>query len=155
MLKYSKIPVCQQRKIPRNHNPFLLFQSKVLVCSQQFKKKQLKPNKKMKPNFVESLAIFQNPNVTLLSLDLLGSMEYKISYRTYLDPYNNVFGEENWLIILIVVFSCLYCIFGMCLALGIILFEKYGLNPGDRQLVDMVRYTHPILKAIVNLIPNN
>ena len=115
----------------------------------------------MKPNFVESLAIFQNPNVTfqnpnvtLLSLDLLGSMEYKISYRTYLDPYNNVFGEENWLIILIVVFSCLYCIFGMCLAFGIILFEKYGLNPGNRQLVDMVRYTKPLWKAIVNLIPN-
>ena len=93
----------------------------------------------MKLNFVESLAIFQNPNITLLSLD----------------PYNNnAFGEENWLIILIVVFSCLYCIFGMCLALGIILFEKYGLNPGDRQLVDMVRYTHPLLKAIINLIPN-
>ena len=93
----------------------------------------------MKLNFVKSLAIFENPNITLLSLD----------------PYNNnAFGEENWLIILIVVFSCLYCIFGMCLALGIILFEKYGLNPGDRQLVDMVRYTHPILKAIVNLIPN-
>ena len=91
----------------------------------------------MKPNFGESLANFQNPNVTLLSLD----------------PYNNnAFGEENWLIILIVVFSCLYCIFGMCLALGIILFEKYGLNPGDRQLVDMVRYTHPLLKAIVNSI---
>ena len=111
-------------------------QSKVLVCSHEFKKKQLKPNKKMKPNFGESLAIFQNPNVTLLSLD----------------PYNNTFGEQNWLIILIVVFSCLYCIFGMCLALGIILFEKYGLNPGDRQLVDMVRYTHPLLKAIVNSI---
>ena len=111
-------------------------QSKVLVCSHEFKKKQLKPNKKMKPDFVESLAIFQNPNVTLLSLD----------------PYNNTFGEQNWLIILIVVFSCLYCIFGMCLALGIILFEKYGLNPGDRQLVDMVRYTHPLLKAIVNSI---
>ena len=114
-------------------------QSKVLVCSHEFKKKQLKPNKKMKPNFVESLAIFHKPNVTLLSLD----------------PYNNnAFGEENWLIILIVVFSCLYCIFGMCLAFGIILFEKYGLNPGDRQLVDMVRYTKPLLKAIVNLIPN-
>ena len=111
-------------------------QSKVLVCSHEFKKKQLKPNKKMKPNFGESLANFQNPNVTLLSLD----------------PYNNTFGEQNWLIILIVVFSCLYCIFGMCLALGIILFEKYGLNPGDRQLVDMVRYTHPLLKAIVNSI---
>ena len=93
----------------------------------------------MKLNFVESLAIFQIPNTTLLSLD----------------PYNNnAFGEENWLIILIVVFSCLYCIFGMCLAFGIILFEKYGLNPGDRQLVDMVRYTKPLLKAIVNLIPN-
>ena len=109
----------------------------------------------MKRYFVESLAIFQNPNVTLLSLDLLGSMEYIRSYRTYLDPYNNnAFGEENWLIILIVVFSCLYCIFGMCLALGIILFEKYGLNPGDRQLVDMVRYTHTVSKAIVNLLPN-
>ena len=128
-------------------------QSKVLVCSHQFKKKQLKPNKKMKLNCLASLACFQNPNVTLLSLNL-GHL-YEHTYRTYLDPYNNyAFGEENWLIILIVVFSCLYCIFGMCLALGIILFEKYGLNPGDRQLVDMVRYTHPFLEAIVNLIPN-
>ena len=93
----------------------------------------------MKLNFVESLAIFQNPNITLLSLD----------------PYNNnAFGEENWLIILIVVFSCLYCIFGMCLAFGIILFEKYGVNPGNRQLIDMVRYTKPLWKAIVNLILN-
>ena len=126
-------------------------ESKVLVCSHQFKKKQLKPNKKMKLYFVESLAIFQNPNVTLLSLDLLGSMEYIRSYRTYLDPYNNnAFGEENWLIILIVVFSCLYCIFGMCLAFGIILFEKYGVNPGNRQLIDMVRNTKPLWKAIVN-----
>ena len=93
----------------------------------------------MKLKFVKSLAIFQIPNTTLLSLD----------------PYNNnAFGEENWLIILIVVFSCLYCIFGMCLAFGIILFEKYGVNPGNRQLVDMVRYTKPLWKAIVNLIPN-
>ena len=93
----------------------------------------------MKLNFEKSLAIFEIPNITLLSLD----------------PYNNnAFGEENWLIILIVVFSCLYCIFGMCLAFGIILFEKYGLNPGNRQLVDMVRYTQPLWKAIVNLIPN-
>ena len=90
----------------------------------------------MKLNFVESLAIFQNPIITLVSLD----------------PYNNnVFGEENWLIILIVVFSCLYCIFGMCLAFGIILFEKYGVNPGNRQLIDMVRYTKSLWKAIVNL----
>ena len=93
----------------------------------------------MKLNFVKPLAIFENPNITLLSLD----------------PYNNnAFGEENWLIILIVVFSCLYCILGMCLAFGIILFEKYGLNPGNRQLVDMVRYTKPLWKAIVNSIPN-
>ena len=42
----------------------------------------------------------------------------------------------------------------MCLAFGIILFEKYGLNPGNRQLVDMVRYTKPLWKAVVNLIPN-
>ena len=74
-------------------------------------------------NSVESSAMFCDPNVTLSSLD----------------PYNNTFGEKNWLIILLVVFSCLYCTFGMFLALGIVLFEKYGLNPGNRQIVDMVR----------------
>ena len=71
----------------------------------------------------DSLAGFQMTNLTLLSLD----------------PYNNTFGEENWLIILLVIFCCLYCTFGMFLAFGIILYEKYGLNPGNRQVVDMVR----------------
>ena len=77
-------------------------------------------------NLIESnisLAIFQIPHSKLL----------------YLDPYNNTFGEENWVIILLVLFSCLYCTFGMFLAFGIILYEKYGLNPGNRQVVDMVR----------------
>ena len=71
----------------------------------------------------DSLARFQMTNLTLSSLD----------------PYNNTLGEENWLIILLVSFSCLYCTFGMFLAFGIILYEKYGLNPGNRQVVDMVR----------------
>ena len=70
-----------------------------------------------------SLARFCNCNVTLL----------------FLDPYNNTFGEQSMPIILLVVFSCLLCTFGMFLALGIVLFEKNGLNPGNRQLVDMVR----------------
>ena len=70
-----------------------------------------------------SLAMFQNTNVTLSSFD----------------PYNNTLGEENWLVIVLVICSVIYCIFGMFLAYGIIVFEKYGLNPGNRQLVDMVR----------------
>ena len=70
-----------------------------------------------------------HPRRTPLQLDIYA----------YLDPYNNTFGEENWLIILLVIFCCLYCTFGMFLAFGIILYEKYGLNPGNRQVVDMVR----------------
>ena len=70
-----------------------------------------------------SLAMFQNTNVTLSSFD----------------PYNNTLGEQNWLVITLVICSVIYCIFGMFLAYGIIVFEKYGLNPGNRQLVDMVR----------------
>ena len=78
--------------------------------------------------------MFCNPNVTLLSLD----------------PYNNTFGEKNWLIILLVVFSCLYCTFGMVLAFGIILFEKYGLNPGNRQLVDTVRFLLSFINSLIS-----
>ena len=70
-----------------------------------------------------SLAMFQNTKVTLLSFD----------------SFNNTFGEENWLIIVLVICSVIFCIFGMFLAYGIIIFEKHGLNPGNRQLVDMVR----------------
>ena len=70
-----------------------------------------------------SLAMFQNNNVALLSFD----------------SFNNTFGEDNWLIIVLVICSVIFCIFGMFLAYGIIIFEKHGLNPGNRQLVDMVR----------------
>ena len=38
----------------------------------------------------------------------------------------------------------------MVLAFGIVLFEKYGLNPGNRQLVDTVRFLLSFTNSMVS-----
>ena len=69
-----------------------------------------------------SLATFPNPEVKLL----------------YLDPYNNTFGENNWLIVVLTMTFCILNIFARFLALGIMIYEKYGHGPGNRKLLDIL-----------------
>ena len=69
-----------------------------------------------------SLASFQMYNGTLL----------------YLDPYNNTLGEKNQFIVFYVIIFCIICICAIYLMFGIIMFEKYGLNPDNRRLLDML-----------------
>jgi hypothetical protein len=38
----------------------------------------------------------------------------------------------------------------MVLAFGIVLFEKYGLNPGNRQLVDTVRFFLSFINSLIS-----
>ena len=69
-----------------------------------------------------SLASFRVPNLTLL----------------YLDPYNNTLGEKNHLIVFYVTILCICFICAIYLMISIVIFEKYGLNPGNRSLLDML-----------------
>ena len=56
----------------------------------------------------------------------------------HLDSYNNSLGENNKYLIVLAIICCILCIFGLFLALGILLYEKYGLHHGNRHLTDMV-----------------
>ena len=69
-----------------------------------------------------SLASFQIPEVQLL----------------YLDPYNNTLGEANWMIVFLVFIICICSICVIFASCGIVMFEKYGLNPDNRKLLDML-----------------
>ena len=56
----------------------------------------------------------------------------------HLDSYNNSLGENNKYLIVLAIICCILCIFGLFLAHGILLYEKYGLHNGNRHLTDMV-----------------
>ena len=56
----------------------------------------------------------------------------------HLDSYNNSLGETDKYLIVLAMICCILCIFGLFLAHGILLYEKYGLHNGNRHLTDMV-----------------
>jgi hypothetical protein len=68
-----------------------------------------------------SLAIFRTKMLTLL----------------YSDPYNNTFGEKNWLVILFVIFSTICCIVSIYLMIGIVIFGSFSGNI-NRTFLDRV-----------------
>ena len=68
-----------------------------------------------------SLAIFQTKMILLL----------------YSDPYNNTFGEKNWLVILFVIFSTICCIVSIYLMIGIVIFGSFSGNI-NRTFLDRV-----------------
>ena len=69
-----------------------------------------------------SLASFQMQEVELL----------------YLDPYNNTLGEANGFIVFMVFIICICSICVIFASCGVVMFEKYGLNPDNRKLLDML-----------------
>ena len=56
-----------------------------------------------------SLAVFQHPDLKLV----------------YLDPYNNTFGEKDWVIVVLVIILCTFAILSILLQLGIVIFVRY------------------------------
>ena len=56
-----------------------------------------------------------------------------------LDPYANNNGENNWIIIIFMIFINICSLVSICLMVGIILFERFGPNSDDHILIDMVR----------------
>ena len=56
-----------------------------------------------------------------------------------LDPYANNNGENNWIIIIFMIFINICSLVSICLMIGIILFERFGPNSDDHILIDMVR----------------
>ena len=73
---------------------------------------------------------------TNTSLALLGTKNISL---LYLDPYNNSFGEKNWLIILSVILFTICCIFSIFLMIGIVAFGCFSQNAGNRLFLDRVR----------------
>ena len=55
----------------------------------------------------------------------------------YSDPYNNTFGEKNWLVILFVIFSTICCIVSIYLMIGIVIFGSFSCNI-NRTFIDRV-----------------
>ena len=59
-----------------------------------------------------------------------------------LDPYANNNGENDWIIIIFIIFINICSFVSICLMIGIILFERFGPNSDDHILIDMVRCSY-------------
>ena len=66
----------------------------------------------------------------------------------YLDPYNNTFGEHDWLVIATMAIFTICCIISLGLMIGIVLFERFGPNSGHRVFIDMVRNISKVLHDV-------
>ena len=83
-----------------------------------------------------SLASFQLPSISLL----------------YLDPYNNTFGEKDWLIVFCTAILCILSIVLIFLMLGIVMFVKYGIDTENRKLLDEL-ISFSMIMCIIMLLP--
>ena len=83
-----------------------------------------------------SLASFQLPSISLL----------------YLDPYNNTFGEKDWLIVFCTAILCILSIVLIFLMLGIVMFVKYGIDTENRKLLDEL-ISFLMIMCIIMLLP--
>ena len=70
--------------------------------------------------------------------DSLASFQMQEVELLYLDPYNNTLGEANWMVVFLVFIICICSICVIFASCGIVMFEKYGLNPDNRKLLDML-----------------
>ena len=103
----------------------------------KIQQKTLKSNKRMfllDTNI--SLASFQLPSISLL----------------YLDPYNNTFGEKDWLIVFCTTILCILSIVLIYLILGIVMFVKYGIDTENRKLLDEL-ISFWMIMCIIMLLP--
>ena len=57
----------------------------------------------------------------------------------HLDSYNNSLGENDKYLIVFAIISCILCIFGLLLAFGILLYEKYDLHHAEMPLGFKIR----------------
>ena len=83
-----------------------------------------------------SLASFQLPSIKL----------------SYLDPYNNTFGEEDWFVVLFVAVLCILSIILIISMLGIVMFVNYGIDTEDYKLLDDLM-SFGMITCIIMLLP--
>ena len=91
-------------------------------------------------NMNVSLASFQTPSIKLL----------------YLDPYNNTFGEEDWIVLFCTAILCILSIFLIFSMLGIVMFVKYGIskeNPRTKIWLLDELISFAMIISIIMLLP--
>ena len=84
-----------------------------------------------------SLASFQLPNIKLL----------------YLDPYNNTFGEEDWIVVFCTAILCILSIGLIFSMLGIVMFVKYGTDTENRIWLLDELISFAMIISIIMLLP--
>ena len=70
----------------------------------------------------------------------------------YLDPYNNTFGEGDWLIVFCTAILCILSIVLILSMLGIVMFVNYGIDPEDHKLLDELM-SFGMVTCIIMLLP--
>ena len=84
-----------------------------------------------------SLASFQLPCLKLL----------------FLDPYNNTFGEKDWIVLFCTAILCILSFILIFSMLGIVMFVKYGIDKENRiWLLDEI-ISFAMIISVIMLLP--
>ena len=71
----------------------------------------------------------------------------------YLDPYYNSFEEDTWIIKILVCMFCIICTISICLMIGIVIFEKFGVSCENWKLLDGL-ISFMMLASIISMVSN-
>ena len=90
---------------------------------------------------------------TLVTNISLASFQLPCLKLLFLDPYNNTFGEKEWIVLFCTAILCILSIILIFSMLGIVMFVKYGIDKENRiWLLDEV-ISFAMIISIIMLLP--
>ena len=93
---------------------------------------------------------------TLVTNISLASFQLPCLKLLYLDPYNNTFGEKDWIVLFCTAILCILTIILIFSMLGIVMFVKYGIseeNPGTKIWLLDELISFAMITSIFMLLP--
>ena len=90
---------------------------------------------------------------TLVTNISLASLQLPSIKLLYLDPYNNILGEEDWVVVFCATILCILSIIWTFSMLGILMFVNYGIDIENRKLLDEL-ISFGMITSIIMLMPS-
>jgi hypothetical protein len=90
---------------------------------------------------------------TLVTNISVASFQLPCLKLLFLDPYNNTFGEKDWIVLFCTAILCILSIILIFSMLGIVMFVKYGINKENRILLLDEIISFAMIISIIMLLP--
>ena len=90
---------------------------------------------------------------TLVTNISLASFQLPCLRLLFLDPYNNTFGEKDWIVLFCTAILCIFSFILIFSMLGIVMFVKYGIDKENRiWLLDEI-ISFAMIISVIMLLP--